>query len=478
MQTSTLIHNLFKAFNDHKLVYCHWKSNEHLDASFKGQTDFDVLFEGSQRKLIKDIFTQNGFFLFTAPYNRQYSEIEDYIAIDNELNSVIHFHTHYQLKIGSSGLKQYRYAIEDKIFSSITYSDTYGCYLIDPAIEFTLLILRLSLKIKKDWQSGFITNKEIENSNRELQWLKERVSFEALFKVIEELKIPYSRERVFDIYQNGFQFDPLIALSLKKENIPALQKKKAFALAIEKYSKILYFQYGRIARKSGLSYVAKQRTKKNDGFCIAILGSDGSGKSTQLKELQAIFSKKIDVATFYLGSNKGSKSKVRKVLENIHSKKIVLSNKLLRDVIVLLIAFTAAFEKTNRINKAYKLKKKGVLIIFDRFPQNETYGYNDGPLLKKMTNSKNIIFRKLGEFEKKLYTPPLIKYPNVIFKLIAKPELLAERRNMTIEEISKKQGSIIALSYNNSPKIVTIDANQKIEAVTSDILKEIQFWLK
>lgn len=474
MQTSLLIRDLFESFHDQKIIYCHWKSNQHINASFKGDTDFDILFDFSQKVQVAKIFKENGFVLFSPPYNRKYAQIDDYIAIDYEQCRIIHFHTHYRLMIGASGLKEYHYAIENKLLHSRVFSNDYNCYLIDPKYEFILLILRLSLKVGKSWKFGFNSHKEIINSTIELNWLKERVSLESLYETVKELNLPYNKKDILDIYQNGLHYESLYALSLLKNQIIDLKKASSLDLFRQRLFKWIYFQYGRIIRKTGISYVPKQRVKDKDGFSIAVLGSDGSGKSTQLINLKKLLSKKIDVETFYLGSNKGSKSNVRKILEHVRDKNLTFNIKPLQNLLTILLAFSIAGEKHLRLKKAYKLKKRGVLIIFDRFPQNQNYGYNDGPILKRMMNSKNPLFRKLGKIEQKIYSPPAELCPDIIFKLIADPEVLSKRRNMTIDEVNHKQNNIIQLIFQNKSATVTIDANDPIDDVTSNLLKEIQ----
>lgn len=478
MQTSDLIRNLLKCFHDNNIIYCHWKSNEHLEDSFKGDTDFDMLFDINQKAKVKNIFHENGFALFTPPFNRRYIEIDDFIAIDYEQNKIIHFHTHYSLQIGTSGLKEYRYTIENKILATRIFSSYFNCYLIDPRYEFLLLIIRLSLKVRANWSLNFRNSKEVSHANVELAWLKERVSFNQLMELIESLKVPYDIEDVLNIYNNGFGYNTLHTVSLQKDKIKDLEKESPFKIKTKKWVKWLYFQYGRILRKTGAFYVVKRRVKQDDGFSIAILGSDGSGKSTQIKELKRIFSTKIDIESFYLGSNKGSRSNVRKVLEYVRDKNLIFNIRILEQLLNLSLAFTIGLEKQSRLKKAKKLKEKGVLVLFDRFPQNQNYSFNDGPLLTKAFNSKYTIIKAIGNLEKKLYSPSLNKYPDVIVKLIADPNTLAKRRDMSLEQINAKQNSIKNLTFGNKSPIIEIDANMSIAQVTTEILKVVQdLWL-
>ena len=45
------VQKLFVEFHKRGINYCHFKSNEHLDASFKGLTDLDVLFDIKQKSI-------------------------------------------------------------------------------------------------------------------------------------------------------------------------------------------------------------------------------------------------------------------------------------------------------------------------------------------------------------------------------------------------------------------------------------------
>ena len=41
----TAISKLLDALEENNILYCHWKSNEHLAVSMAGDTDLDVLFD-------------------------------------------------------------------------------------------------------------------------------------------------------------------------------------------------------------------------------------------------------------------------------------------------------------------------------------------------------------------------------------------------------------------------------------------------
>ena len=54
------IDRMLRAFDEKGVVYCHWKSNEHLAEALKGDTDLDVLFLPEQRSLLDKVLNECG----------------------------------------------------------------------------------------------------------------------------------------------------------------------------------------------------------------------------------------------------------------------------------------------------------------------------------------------------------------------------------------------------------------------------------
>ena len=80
----TVVRNMLKSLHIKSINYCHFKSNEHLDAALKGDTDLDILFDYHQYKLVKEILLSFGFKKFKSAWFVNYPFIEDFIAIEGE----------------------------------------------------------------------------------------------------------------------------------------------------------------------------------------------------------------------------------------------------------------------------------------------------------------------------------------------------------------------------------------------------------
>ena len=56
-----IIEQLLNDLNSNGISYCHWKSNEHLEAAANGNTDLDILFAENQSQRAIEILKRNKF---------------------------------------------------------------------------------------------------------------------------------------------------------------------------------------------------------------------------------------------------------------------------------------------------------------------------------------------------------------------------------------------------------------------------------
>ena len=472
-----LTNKLLIELHNNSIAYCHWKSIEHLDAALTGDTDLDILVDINDKSKVEKIFNDIGFKLYKAPWFKSYDAICDYIGIDHLSNKIIHVHTHFKLIVGESGIKNHHLKHEKNILHNRIYDKKFETYIITPEYEIFLLLVRIGLKFgtNKLWNTQS-SDSEVKNFIVEFLWLKKKV-------------VKNDVEKLFNITNKDFSIllNDIWDYNLNNKNVVKLSKsikylfqedrrfKKSYHIV--KSSRKFSFQIGRIIRKIGFAYRAKKRVRKGMGFIIAIVGSDGSGKSTQINTLTKILNNKIDVESLYMGSNKGSRSKLRKCIENIDANVNKSRNQKKTSIqrfVTMILAFSVAREKKRKIKKASNYKKAGVFVICDRYPQTETFGPNDGLLLhKKYFVTKNIFIKKLLKYELKCYTSTESQSPDIIFKLIVNPQTLSQRRDMSLQDVVKKQNGIKSLRINKYSKVLEVDANKTINEVTSFILKHI-----
>ena len=127
---------------------------------------------------------------------------------------------------------------------------------------------------------------------------------------------------------------------------------------------------------------------------MALLGCDGSGKSTHIKEIAEWLSWKLDVLPIYFGSGDGPGSLLRwplKLAADIMRRKgptgMSKASMRLRDDVSWYKRFGRvpwalflAMEKRKKLKRLWRARNRGMIVLCDRFPQNQIKGFNDGPL--------------------------------------------------------------------------------------------------
>ena len=116
--------------------------------------------------------------------------------------------------------------------------------------------------------------------------------------------------------------------------------------------------------------------------------------------------------------------------------------------------------KLSKINRAKYLSQKGKIIITDRIPQTEIVGdiYDSSSDLD--INKLNFLERILFKYEKFIFQKISHFKPDLIIRLIVKPEIAIKRKpNHDFQILKKKCNVFKKLKFDGIQKI-DIDANQ------------------
>jgi len=236
--------------------------------------------------------------------------------------------------------------------------------------------------------------------------------------------------------------------------------------------------------------VLSKRINPRGGLVVAVIGADGSGKSTITENLRKTFEVKLDVFKIYFGRGDGKASESRRLLtsfkvmyrntktgKGLNGQKCssVKKDGFFRTLHKTMEALFVAQEKRQNLKFMERAKRKGALVICDRFPQNQIMGYNDGPLLHKLQDSKNPVLRSVGKIESVVYQESENHPADILFKLIAEADVVEKRKpgETSIEKLRSKIDGIKSLQFKNDCKVVTVDAAKPLEEVLYLIRKEI-----
>ena len=442
-----IISSVFKELDRSNINYCHWKSNQRLNTFVNGKEDLDLLFREEDKDLVLNVLYNSGARKFESIPLGKYKHIYDYLIVDYE-GDLIHFHVHFGLDIGEKGIKRYRLPFVNSVLESRIRSNPDRVWVPAYSYEFLLLLLRLTLRFSpivslkyKCLKNSYKIDKK---SIGEFDWLRKRVSISEFEKVvIKHFDDKMIIKSLMDLYTEDQTATKILTLrsALSCKRLEWIKKSDAYVNYKFIVNRLKLNQIRRF-----MSVIPSKRISASGGRTIVILGSDGAGKSTLIKNLYQSFSRKIDVCSLYMGLPKPSKS----------------NNPLLAKLFRRLGLFPLwnVIVKKSNLSKGYKLKSHGALILCDRFPQHYNEGIMDGPLLNRWRKSSNPIKKYFSKLEYNLFEDMANTKIDLVVKLIVDSKTSAKRGKHSLKMAKHKTSILSDLRFPNTKQTIELDASE------------------
>ncbi|MEZ2828864.1 hypothetical protein [Serratia liquefaciens] len=216
---------------------------------------------------------------------------------------------------------------------------------------------------------------------------------------------------------------------------------------------------------------------------IAVVGSDGTGKSTLTADLVKNLQKYRATERRYLGLISGEDGdKIKRLpvigvwLERRLAAKSDKTQRMSNKPPALwaaLIMYGFSVWRAANLRKVQSLAESGVLVISDRFPQAEISGfYYDGPGIG-VERAKGWLMTRLAAREKRLYQSMALCRPELIIRLDIDVDTAFSRKpDHSYEELKDKISAMVRLQYNGS-RIIELDAKAPYDEVLEKALNAI-----
>lgn len=221
---------------------------------------------------------------------------------------------------------------------------------------------------------------------------------------------------------------------------------------------------------------------------VAIVGCDGTGKSTLSANLLKHLRKQGAAERCYLGLISGEMGDKIKLLPVIGVwLERYLANKAQRAQDVkqtipgtgtAIIMHILSCWRVTRLQRLIKLSQRGVLIVADRYPQAEILGFNyDGPGFSA-NSTDNWLLRKLAAREQRLYQWMSKQKPTLLIRLnIDVGTAHARKPDHSFNELRDKIEVMPRIKYNGA-NVIEIDASAPYSAVIGAVLKAVDTHIK
>jgi hypothetical protein len=490
-----VLRTLFDQLHAENVCYCHWKSNEHLLASFTGATDVDVLFDRRAIIPLTRILGVVGFKRFVVKPGRGYPGVEDYVGFDGDTGTLTHLHVHYQLTLGEKFLKGHRLPWEERYLTSRVWEPEFDVYVADPHLELVVLLVRMVMK----WRARDSAKEALGipylsgGVLRELAWLKARVDAQRLVEVAREL-VGASAAALLPELIDGSQPPVRRLQAFGRRITPALDDYRLYETA-DAARQMLTRELGVVWWKLRNWFrgapTKSTRTLPQGGITVAFLGADGAGKSTVTATMADWLSREIAVVTTYGGSGKGSASFARRIMQRVGA----LRRRLIGSArpparpttdapagvsssppslarLVWIVALSR--ERRRRARAARRAKGLGMIVISDRFPQNQFPDGNDGPRLTHWRMRGSWVARFAARHEDATFRFVELSPPDLVVKLHVTPEIaLARKPETPAEQVRRGIEVIRGLQFPPSTRVVDLDGEQSLAQVVLEAKRAV-----
>lgn len=498
---------LFQRLHKEGIPYCQWKSNEHLARSMIGSADLDVLVDRRFSLPLCQLLADLGFKRLLAGPGRAYPGIEDYVGFDAATGRLTHLHLHYQLTVGEKHLKGYRLPWELAVLASATVDGQFGIYVADPNVELLLLLVRSAMKIRtRDLIADRIGHRYMKGSAlAEFRWLLARVDEAVLSRVATNLVGERAERVVREIVADG---RPSLRQLRELQRLadPAWDEFRMYSpweATVRRWLRegrsIARLAQRRMSGRPvrGAIYPSA-RVNPAGGVIAALVGADGSGKSTVAAEVTRWLSREVATVSLYGGSGSGPGSFVRLLLERSarlvrrrsrhqpsHPDGVGLNGNGgrpktpahpsgIRAIGFALWALSLAAERRRNMRRARRARDGGKVVIADRFPQAQFHGLNDGPKLAAWSATRMPLLRLAAAVERSAYQSIERTAPDLVIKLQVAPEIALRRKPDTPADRLRQKARVVSLlRYPPGTRVVEVDAGQPLDSVILQVKRAV-----
>jgi len=403
--------DLFQRLHAENLPYCHWKSNDHLAASLAGDTDLDLLVQRQASLHLVRILSEQGFKRFLGK-GRGSPGIENFVGFDAATGRLAHLEIHYQLTLGEKFLKGYRLPWEELMLSTRQLDDDHGIYVADPHLELLMVVIRAVMKLRtRDFLLTALGRPYTARSAlQSLPWLAARVQGERLLGLTERLVGPSAARILGDMLAGPSTLTQLLAFGRSAR--PRLSAYRTYGPVEARLRRWIGEWRAVWGTLDSLIRRGPRRSTHTPqgGLLAAFVGADGAGKSSLTRAVAAWLSEEAAVLASYGGSagGLGARASVRGAL-------------------------ALAGTQRRRVVRARRARNRGLIVICDRWPQDQFADLNP---------------------------------PDLVLRLNVSPAVALQRKPGTpIEQLQHQTETVRRLQYPAATCVVDIDADQSFEEV-------------
>ena len=482
-----LLLDVLNAFRMQAVSYCYWKSTLRLPEVLRGQSDMDLLIARSDQHRAQKVLLDHGLKLCPSVATSDHPAISSFLGYDEPSGRIIHLHLHFRLILGERLLKNYRLPWEAALLANAITHPNLPLRTLDPASEAVLLAVRSYLDLGR---LDPVTVRSLQGTRRKFEADRAALAGQVDRQVWRDRAAAVAGEDLADPLADAFYADQPLQnhrrlRRIVRRRMAIYRTYNTIELRSRSAGRVVAWLAGGINRQFLHVPRPSRRLAPNGGSVIALVGVDGSGKTTVVATIRAWLGTELDVVPIYFGTGGGRPSLLLlpfKLMVGLTGRLFAnkprgsshgtVSNRqpgLLYSVGLTVWATVLSVEKRHKLIAARRGAERGVIVVGDRYPQDEIADFNDAPLLPRLSR----IPRWLRRFEANAYALARQLPPDLILKLEASAATIATREpDMDPTVVRERTAALQRLTFPGA-KVVRIDAEQPLAEVIRAVKREI-----
>jgi len=216
---------------------------------------------------------------------------------------------------------------------------------------------------------------------------------------------------------------------------------------------------------------------------IAIVGCDGSGKSTLSTDMRDVLGEHRNAEVCYLGLGSGElgnrisrwpligpaiERKLARKAQQTRSKE-----KTIPGLFTALVVYGFSLLRLRRFRHVLALRRRGVTVITDRYPQTEVVGFYDGPGLSAARAGSPLV-AWLAARERRMYEWMASYRPDIVLRLNVDAETAFRRKPDHKPALLAEKVRVTPLLRFHGARIVDLDATAAYDQVRDQAFARVR----
>lgn len=478
-----LVVQLTGALDRAGIVYCHWKSNVAIERAESGETDLDLLVARNQAREFNQLLNKCGFVAAERKRPPHTPGVVDFFGYDATADRFVHVHAHYQLVLGHDRTKNYHLPIEEPFLASASTKRVFPTP--SPEFEYVVFVIRMVLKYaildEILWNALRGRRAQLKQSEREeLDHLNGVIDSAHVATILREV-LPFIDADLFTAAE-----EVVVGRTAVWRRVAVARRMQS---TLEAHSRSVRSVDAMLRITRRVISAARRRVGSRSGYrlttggaIVAIMGGDGAGKSTALREIGTWLESHFDTIHVHLGKPPWSWTTyvVRGSLKVIHIVTSAFRRRTGSSAEGLegdgrnpgyrrsLWFACKARDRYLAYRKARRSANQGAIILSDRFP-HPALRLMDAPQIARLTagSPPSWFVGRLIRLENRYHRR--IGLPDVAIVLRLDPEEAARRKtDESYDYVVKRSTEVWEHDWTNS-SVHVVDASKTPHAVVAEL---------